>query len=182
MLVERLGSAGFAPYSTSEPTRGPVGQLIRRVLSGEVRITPESLAMLYAADRHQHLYAPDEGIVATLNHGPVVCDRYVFSSLAYQAVDCDFSRVWELNKHFPLPRHLVYIDLAPEQTEIRRKDRTSTEIFETLQFQRSAYELYRSTLDWFSGTGMEIHIVDGTASPQDISERIWKQLDITPIK
>ena len=182
ILTERLDSAGFATRLTSEPTHGPIGQLIRRVLSGELRMTPESLAMLYAADRHQHLYEPDEGIVAALNQGPVVCDRYLFSSLAYQAVECDFSRVWELNQHFPLPRQLIYVDLPPEQSAIRRKDRTSAEIFETLQFQRSAYELYRSTLEQFSDMGMEIHIVDGSASQQDISEQIWKQLDMTPIK
>ena len=181
LLARRLRDSGHNVWETSEPTMGPVGRLIRRVLSGEVVITPKSLAMLYAADRHHHLYESEEGIVARARSSLVVCDRYLFSSLAYQSVQCDYDLVYDLNRRFPLPRHLVYVDVAPEETEERRKGRTNAEIFENLSFQRSVYRLYHRALEEFSNTDMKIHLIDGSASPQHISDQVWKQLDIEPI-
>jgi dTMP kinase len=181
LLTSRLEAAGHTVFPTSEPTHGDIGRLIRDVLSGRIETTPESLAMLYAADRHNHLYDPAEGMVSAASRGWVVCDRYLFSSLAYQTVQCDYTLVYDLNRRFPLPRHLVYVDVTPEVTEDRRRSRPAAEIFENLEFQRAVYERYRRALDDFADRGMHIHIVDGSASPQDISDRIWKQLAITPI-
>jgi dTMP kinase len=181
LLAQRLRGTGHPVWETSEPTMGPVGRLIRRVLSGEVVITPESLAMLYAADRHHHLYEPEEGIIARTRSDWVVCDRYLFSSLAYQSVQCDYGLVYDLNRRFPLPRHLVFVEVAPEETEERRKGRSTADIFENLGFQRSVYQLYHRALEEFSDTDMIIHMVDGSGSPQHISEQVWKELEIEPI-
>lgn len=181
LLTERLDRAGHRVFSTSEPTRGNIGRLIRDVLSGRVETTPEALAMLYAADRHEHLYAPARGITRAAEDGWVVCDRYLFSSLAYQTVQCDYSLVYELNRRFPLPKHLVYVDVSPEMTEDRRRGRPNAEIFENLEFQRAVYEHYAQAIEDFSGGDMQVHILDGSAAPQDISEQIWKQLGIAPI-
>ena len=181
LLTERLDSAGHQVFSTSEPTRGKIGALIRDILAGRVETTAEALAMLYAADRHEHLYDPTQGIIRALEDGWVVCDRYVFSSLAYQTVQCDYSLVYELNRRFPLPKHLVYVDVSPEMTEDRRRGRGAAEIFENLEFQRAVYEHYGRAIENFNGGDMQVHIVDGSASPQDISEQIWKQLGIAPI-
>jgi dTMP kinase len=182
ILSERMRAAGFPVTETSEPTLGPIGGLIRRVLSGEVGIEPESLAMLYAADRHDHVHRSDSGILAAADAGWVVCDRYLFSSLAYQSVQCDYGFVLDLNRRFPLPRHLIYIDLSPEESERRRSGRTESDIFENMQFQRRVYELYSAALDEFAESGMRIHRIEGTGSPDEVSRRIWKQLGIAPIK
>jgi dTMP kinase len=181
LLTERLDRAGHRVHATSEPTRGNIGTLIRDILAGRIETTPEALAMLYAADRHEHLYDPARGIIRALEDGWVVCDRYLFSSLAYQTVQCDYSLVYELNRRFPLPKHLVYVDVSPEMTEDRRRSRAAAEIFENLEFQRAVHDRYAQAIDDFSGGDMQVHIVDGSASPQDISEQIWKQLGITPI-
>jgi dTMP kinase len=181
LLTERLDRAGHRVLATSEPTRGNIGTLIRDVLAGRIETTPEALAMLYAADRHEHLYDPARGMIRALEDGWVVCDRYLFSSLAYQTVQCDYSLVYELNRRFPLPKHLVYVDVSPEMTEDRRRSRPAAEIFENLEFQRAVYDRYAKAIDDFSGGHMQVHVVDGSASPQDISEQIWKQLGITPI-
>lgn len=181
LLTERLARSGHTVHATSEPTHGPVGRLIRDVLAGRVVTTPESLAMLYAADRHNHLHDPRDGMIPAASRGYVVCDRYVFSSLAYQTVQCDYSLVYELNSRFPLPGHLVYLDVSPEMTEDRRRNRTESEIFENLEFQRAVHERYRRALEDFSAAGMSIHIVDGSGSPQHISDEIWNQLAIAPI-
>lgn len=181
LLTARMQNAGHRVVPTSEPTHGAIGRLIREILAGRVETTPEALAMLYAADRHEHLYDPAQGIIRLLRDGWVVCDRYLFSSLAYQTVQCDYSLVYELNRRFPLPRHLVYVDVSPEMSGERRRERPATEIFENLEFQRAVYERYTRALADFAGSDMHVHILDGSAAPQDISEHIWKQLGIAPI-
>ena len=137
--------------------------------------------MLYAADRYEHLYGSGPSITASLEQSIVVCDRYVFSSLAYQTVQCDYSLVYELNRRYPLPRHLIYLDVPPEMTETRRRGRSQAEIFENLDFQRAVYERYESALADYADAGIIIHRVDGSVSPQDISDDIWKRLSIPPI-
>ena len=83
-LVEHLESRGFDPViATREPGGTPVGKSIRSVLLDGEAVSKKSEALLYAADRAHH--------VATLVNpnleqgGAVVTDRYIDSSLAYQA-------------------------------------------------------------------------------------------------
>lgn len=83
-LVEHLESRGFDPViATREPGGTPVGKSIRSVLLDGEAVSKKSEALLYAADRAHH--------VATLvtpnleQDGAVVTDRYIDSSLAYQA-------------------------------------------------------------------------------------------------
>lgn len=83
-LVDHLESRGFEPViATREPGGTPVGQSIRSVLLDGEAVSPKSEALLYAADRAHH--------VATLINphldqgGAVITDRYIDSSLAYQA-------------------------------------------------------------------------------------------------
>lgn len=83
-LVEHLKSREFEPVvATREPGGTPVGQAIRSVLLDGEAVSPKSEALLYAADRAHHvttLINPhlDQG-------GAVITDRYIDSSLAYQA-------------------------------------------------------------------------------------------------
>lgn len=74
---------GFRVVTTCEPSSGVVGQLIRRVLRAEEKVTEATLALLFAADRLDHL---EKVILPALQAGAVVVtDRYLLSSLAYQA-------------------------------------------------------------------------------------------------
>ena len=89
LLSERLTRDGKPHAATWEPTDGPIGQLLRSILARDTRAHPRSIALLYAADRNEHLYAPVIGMEARAKKGEIViCDRYLFSSLAYQSVEC----------------------------------------------------------------------------------------------
>ena len=51
------------------------------------------MALLFAADRWEHVNSPETGVRARLARGEVVVsDRYLFSSLAYQGVEWSFER------------------------------------------------------------------------------------------
>ena len=87
---------GRQARATREPSTGPVGRLLREILLGghaprrASRSTARTMALLFAADR---LRPPAAGDRAAAGGRPdVVSDRYLLSSLAYQAEEAD--RAW----------------------------------------------------------------------------------------
>jgi dTMP kinase len=164
--------AGIAYWATSEPTDRPEGLLIRRILSGELPRDPGTLARLFAADRNEHLKAPD-GILERLGRGEiVVCDRYILSSLAYQGVACGPELPAELNAGFPLPELLVYFDLPAKESIKRMGNRDVLDIYEELPFQERVRASYRDALSAYSATGMKIVRVDASRSVEEVSRII----------
>lgn len=167
---------GEACHATREPTGGPIGKLIRSVLGGERELAPCSLALLFAADRSEHLYAPG-GIVAALQAGSyVACDRYLFSSLVYQSLGCAADYVAALNTRFPLPRRLIFIDTPPEQCQQRIAARRGRELFEAQPLQQRLRRRYLAVLRQFAGYGVTVRSVDGSGSPAEVGARIWRHL------
>src|SRR6185437_14469754 len=88
LLAERLRSERIPVRATREPSDGPVGVLVRQILTGRVVIPGgrapgwQTMALLFAADRMDHV---ESGIAPFLAEGGVVLsDRYDASSLAYQ--------------------------------------------------------------------------------------------------
>ncbi|MCP4673516.1 MAG: dTMP kinase, partial [Desulfobacula sp.] len=61
-ISKRLKTQGLKAYTTFEPTDGPVGSLIRQMLSGEIKIDQRTIASLFAADRTDHLTNKKNGI------------------------------------------------------------------------------------------------------------------------
>ena len=176
LLVEALQRRGERCHATREPTAGPIGRLLRAALRGELQLTPCTLALLFAADRSEHLHAPD-GIVPTLRAGGyVVCDRYLFSSLVYQSLDCSAAYVAALNVRFPLPRHLVFVDTPPEQCQQRVAARQRRELFEELSLQQRLRQRYLVVLRQFADHGVTVRRVDGSGSREAVFARIWHHL------
>ncbi len=172
-----LESAGVSCNKTFEPTDEPSGKAIRQLLSGAHKAAPDTLAWLFAADRYNHLYMPETGVVAHLNRGDfVICDRYLFSSLAYQSLHSPFDRVAELNSEFPLPEILFFLDIPAEVGEQRLAGRKDLEIFETTEKQRIIRDSYMRVLDQYKNTDMEIVVLDGTLPAEEITNRILHRI------
>lgn len=183
LLSARLSGAGIDVLATCEPSRGPVGSFIRRILRQEVSVDPCTLAHLFAADRNEHLYAAAGGMVPHLESGGVVvCDRYLFSSLAYQSVGCSFGRVLELNSRFPLPEYLVYLEVSPAECQRRLSTRPGVELFEGLAIQDEIVRNYERGIEQMSGTRMKLIRVDGTQPIDAVAENIWSFLETIPIQ
>ena len=182
LLCRTMRSNHTPVRPTAEPTDGPVGRLIRAALHHELTLTPDTLAYLYAADRNEHLYAPEHGIRAGIRDSWVVCDRYLFSSLAYQTVDCPPHLVDTLNASFPLPQWLFYIDVDPETCARRRAARARQELYDSISFQRRVYANYDRILRDFAGSaGMRIVRIDGAQLPEAVCARVCSELGFTPI-
>jgi dTMP kinase len=174
---------GRPHWITCEPTTMPIGKLIREVLGGGLDVRPETLARLYAADRYEHIYGEGDGILAHLDRGDlVVTDRYLFSSLAYQSIDCGFDTVSALNDEFPLPEIVLYVDVPPEIGDSRTSTREVREIFENTEFQTKVRDMYDRAFRDFAGSEMKIVWIDGTASPDQVFEKLWSHIDGIPIQ
>ena len=179
LLAEKLEKAGRAAVSTNEPTNLSIGRFIRSVLQKKESVDPFTLALLFSADRNEHVYGKN-GIVEHTEAGKmVICDRYLFSSLAYQSLFMDYETVAELNRYYPLPEYLFYIDLSPEECQERMAARgEEAELFERLELQRKIEANYKKTLALLSGSEMKTIIIDGRSPIQEIHRQICKVLGI----
>ncbi|MDR0630262.1 MAG: dTMP kinase [Treponema sp.] len=168
-------------YATWEPTDGPIGRLLRSALKGETPLQRETLAILFAADRNEHVYAPG-GIWERSTQGElVISDRYVLSSLVYQGIDCGEALVRGLNDRFPLPEVLFFFDIDSNEAITRMEGRQVKEIYEYLDFQIQVRERYRSLLPWYAKEGVRVEIIDASQEPQAVAEEIWRALKNMPI-
>ena len=182
LLAERLAKQGTAYSATCEPTDGVIGRLLRSVLALETRAHPRTVALLYAADRNEHVKAPLTGIEARTKKGElVICDRYLFSSIAYQSIDCGIDFVRGINAGFPLPQCLIFLDTPVEVCQDRLSHRGKPELFDGLAFQSRVREGYMQTLERYRGSGMHIARVDGDRPAGLIHGDVWKVLSDLPI-
>jgi dTMP kinase len=125
LLAEHLRAAGYEVVVTFEPGATAIGAALRAVLLDRetVGLSPLAEAMLYAADRAQHVA---EIVRPALARGAVVItDRYIDSSIAYQGAGRDLPEpeVRRLSLAATgglLPDLTVVLDLPPEVGLARR--------------------------------------------------------------
>ena len=101
-------------FLTFEPTDSKIGGLIRDCLKKKINFDTLTLAFLFSADRRDHLYKKNGIIDRCKQNQIVISDRYLFSSLAYQSIDYPFDQILELNKYFPLPEVVFFLDTSLE--------------------------------------------------------------------
>ena len=123
-LVEHLRQQGRTAISTREPSAGPIGRLVREVLLGQHRmpdgasVDGRTMAMLFAADRLDHLQREVEPLLTA--GADVVSDRYLMSSLAYQAEEADRELVALLARGVRPPDLTILLDIPVEVAAQRR--------------------------------------------------------------
>src|SRR5665648_190988 len=130
---------------TAEPSLSKIGTFIREdCLHEDNRLPTEAEALLFAADRIEHMYSE---VKPALDDGKlVICDRYIYSSLAYQG-NAGLSLDWikTINARALQPDFSFFIDVAPEKV-IERLQRKKS-IMETLETQTKVREIYLKYVD-----------------------------------
>jgi len=135
---------------TKEPTQNIIGGIIRAVLKGDLKLSSQTLQLLFAADRANHL---EKEILPALKKGfIVISDRYLFSSVAYGA-SAGLDREWllKINEKFRMPDITIFLDVKPE-TCIKRisESRFNFELFEQEEKLRKVREEYLALAEKFS--------------------------------
>ena len=171
LLADYLRGLGRRVHHTAEPTESGLGGMVRDGLGGEHPRTTEELAAMFLADRVAHNVSPKSGIKQYLESGTdVVCDRYYYSSLAYQGVDGALQWVADMNLNSPViekPDICVFIDLDPEKClEHIRAGRSHFEIYEeNSAIIAETRRRYGIVFEMLKGRD-NIVTVDGARTPQ----------------
>lgn len=172
LLHASLVRSGHKASITSEPTSGPIGHLIREIITKRVHVSNDQevvdreLAYLFAADRFDHLHNDVDGIIARLARGYVsVSTRYYLSSFAYNAhKQEDFDLVKMLNKNFPMPDLTFYLD-CPLNEAMRRitADGRGPDRNENLNNLSRVKQNYERALAQYAGQCLVLDATQGTS-------------------
>ena len=183
LLVDWLVASGRKSGLTAEPSGGPVGLLLRQILSGRTIVKNDDgshrplhndvIALLFAADRIDHL---DSEVLPLLGKGiNVVSDRYYHSSLTYQSLSGNLSWIGSLNSRARTPDVTFLLDVPAEQAAARRhRVRSFDEIYEVFETQKKLEVAYRSLPELLKDES--IIIVDGNQEPQAVHQTIKTDL------
>lgn len=183
MLSNRLQEAGYQVVNTREPGGTTVGSEIRSILLSpelEPPPTPKTEAMLYYADRSQHI---DEVIEPALRQGQVVLsDRSFYSTWAYQLSARDVMEDFIMSLHRwivrakNMPDLVVMLDIDPEvglarNVNIGKRDRFE---LEDISFHRKVNQAYR---DFAADDPSRFLEVDANQPPHRIGQIVWQHVE-----
>ena len=187
ILAERLIQRGLPSRTTREPSDGPIGVVIRQILTGRVVVPGRdgarspgwaTMATLFASDRLDHLEAD---VIPSLTDGvTVICDRYDYSSVAYQTVSGgggDDVSTWvrELNRHARRPDLTLVLDVDPEVAASRRGTRSGRpELYEVDELQVELAQFYAKIDELFPGD--TIRHIDANCGVEGVTAAIWSEV------
>lgn len=177
LLAKRLEEKGRACVLTAEPTSLPSGAILREALSGQTKRTDCEMAALFVFDRIAHNADPEAGIAKLLSDGKdVICDRYYYSSLAYQGSSTDYGWVRSMNLGCPeilKPDVCIFLDLTPEQSLRRIKRRhEAVEIYENIETLTRVRNSFFRVFDDLAETEC-IAVLDACRPEEEIADDIF---------
>ncbi len=180
-LQAYLEGQGRQVVRTAEPTGYPTGVALRAALGGKVKKSETEMAALFVLDRIAHNLHPTEGIEVLLAQGKdIICDRYYYSTLAYQGHSTDYAWCKSMNLSCPdirRPDLCIYLDLTPEQSLERiRKGREQVEIYENEETLTRVRNAFLKVLGDLSDTDRIVRI-DAYRAPEAIAEDIARAVD-----
>jgi len=160
-------------HCTAEPTQYLIGGLIKSWIAQDWKSSPDCLQLLFAADRAYHL---EKEVLPLLKKGvTVICDRYLFSSLAYGSLDLDFDWLLKINQKFILPDITFFLDVSPELClERMRKERFSIELFE----KEEKLKKVRSNFLKLEKKFKNFYVIDGEKSIEEVFSQIKKIISL----
>ncbi len=169
LLARWLRSRGHTVVVTDEPTDGVVGKIIKQILKGKIKLPVAAEALLFAADRAQHL---TDVIKPALKAGKVVLsERYTYSSLAYQSArGLPVRWISSINKYALKPNLAILIDTPAKVAFARIKQSRRLDEFErNLRLQQ---RVRRNYLRIARREGLKI--IDGARSRNEVQAEIRK--------
>ncbi len=161
LLARRLAELGIPTLLTAEPSDGPVGLIIKSLTA---RPSPEEEARLFTEDRRDHV---ERVILPALAEGrTVICDRYVYSSVAYQgARGLDQASILSVQRTFAPEPDAIFLLAVPVDTALARIGTDRRGSFSTFEVR----ENLEAVAAVYSGlTDPSIRRIDGTGSVEHI--------------
>jgi dTMP kinase len=180
-LADRLRQMRVPVRATREPSDGPVGTLVRQVLTGRVVVPGgrapgwATMALLFAADRMDHVESEIEPFVA--GGGVMLSDRYDASSLGYQSVSSGAEKdaiewIRSLNRYVRRPDLTIVLDVSAETAAERRQQRgEAAQLYEQNEVQRALAAFYRDLAKHMPND--RIAVIDASGTVDEVHARVW---------
>lgn len=177
LVAEHFENLGYDVLVTREPGGTPIAEEIREIILDRknTAMDPHTEALLYAAARAQHI---QEKIKPALASGKIVlCDRFVDSSIVYQAQarNLDVEAVWQFNQFAidnTMPDVTLFFDIEPKLGFARINKDSNREVnrldLEALEFHEQVYKNY---LELAAKDSTRIHMVDARMDIQGVTQQ-----------
>ena len=177
-LEQRLRDMGRRVDVTAEPTVSALGGLVRGALSGFTPRSGGEIAALFMADRVQHNVNPVWGIQKMLASGfDVICDRYYYSSMAYQGTVTDPDWVERINLDCPeirRPDLCVFLDVDYERCRRRIEEgRAFLEIYENEASMIATRRRYYAVFEELKERD-RIAVIDAGRPVEEVAEDVFR--------
>ena len=169
LLKEFLDKKGYDAILLREPTKGPSGEKIKRLLSnGRKGISPQEELNLFIEDRKENI---DTNIIPAMKDNKVIIqDRYYFSTIAYQgALGINPQEIRVMNEAFAIKPDLVfYLEIKPDLglKRIEAGRQGKRDAFEKEHYLVKVKEIFDSFTDPF------IKKINGSLPPGSIQKDI----------
>lgn len=185
-IADRIKERGYDVVLTREPGGTKVSELIRDIILHN-DIDPKTEVLLFAASRREHV---SKKIKPTLEKGIfVVCDRFLDSSIAYQAYGRNLNKqeILDINNYALdglKPDVTLYFDVEVELGLSRTKkrddnnklDKESVEFYEKI---KKAYDdLYELEPSRFRKVNANAEIAEVEKEVDDLIERLFTEWEI----
>ncbi|MCL2605333.1 MAG: dTMP kinase [Defluviitaleaceae bacterium] len=181
LLAEKLETLGVPHITTRQPSDNPIGKLMRTATDGFTKMENETMALLVAADRYQHVY---DVVMPALEEGKaVLCDRYYYSSFACQGIDPGvYARVAAYNglaMAYCKPDLTFFLDTDPKECMRRiTANRDYGGLYDSLTQLTEMRERYMAIFEQLKESDPVV-VIDGGADEETIAAQIRNHLGIT---
>ncbi len=173
MLADYIFKKGLKAHITKEPTNNIIGGLIRGQLTNNWKTSQICFQLLFSADRAHHL---ETEIEPSLKKGNIViCDRYMYSTLAYGPVEGpDMEWLEQINSKFRRPDLTIILKVPPKVCIDRiKKTRHEIELFESEEKLTKVWQNYEKIEKKYKN----IVIIDGNRPIEQIHKDIVNEVE-----
>jgi len=176
-LNDKLKLNNYDVISLREPGSTEIGDKVLEILESSQKLTPIMEFLLFSISRSAII---DEKITPSLNENKIVlCDRYFYSSIAYQGSgrDLDNDFIHKINNKIVndvIPDIVFYFDLTWEE-KIKRKGIDHSDRFEKEDklFHENVRKSYLQMAETDSAKWI---VIDATLKMDEISEIIYAKI------
>ena len=176
-LNDKLKLNNYDVISLREPGSTEIGDKVLEILESSQKLTPIMEFLLFSISRSAII---NEKIMPNLNENKIVlCDRYFYSSIAYQGSgrDLDNDFIHKINNKIVndvIPDIVFYFDLTWEE-KIKRKGIDHSDRFEKEDklFHENVRKSYLQMAETDSAKWI---VIDATLKMDEISEIIYAKI------
>ena len=176
LLKKWLVVKGVKVFNTKEPTDNVIGGLIRGALTRVYSLPLSALQLLFVADRIHHLHREVTPILKKKGRNVLLTDRYLWSTVAFGAVNLDRDWLIGLHRDCYLPDITIFLKVSPKVLANRLKnDRFDLQLFERVKTLKKVWQNYEWLAKKFRKDVFIVN-VDGDPDPEKVFQDIMEIL------